>query len=78
MTAMTAMPAVTAARTPGWKRLVDALDDGAWHTASELYRLGMIVHSRASEARAKGYEIQTSRAPEGQGAESYWYRLVKS
>lgn len=51
-------------------RLLAALSDGREHEARELYRLGMIVHSRAADLRRKGHRIVCRKA-----AGEYFYRL---
>lgn len=62
-------------RTPtDCDRLLTALRTGP-KTAAELYRLGMVVHSRAASLREKGYDVRCERVPGG-GAKSYVYRLA--
>jgi hypothetical protein len=60
-------------------RLLAVLSDGKWHSTAELYsRLGgMVLHSRISELRKRGYEITMMRVPGPSSADSYHYKLVK-
>lgn len=52
-------------------RLLEVLSDGEPHGHRELYRLGMIVHSRVSDLRKQGHVIAAWR--EG---DTYWYQLT--
>lgn len=56
-------------------RLLAVLSDGRPRTHRELYRLGMVVHSRISELRKRGHEIAQWRATEG-GEPVYVYQLL--
>lgn len=58
-------------RVTGWQRLLEVLQDGRPHSHHELYRLGIIVHSRVSDLRKRGYGIELWREDD-----AYWYRLV--
>lgn len=51
-------------------RLLQVLSDGQPHSHRELYRLGMIVHSRISDLRRKGHNISQWR-----DGDLYWYEL---
>lgn len=44
-------------------------------TASELYNLGCIAHSRISDLRKRGHEIECVRV-KGEGASAYVYTLI--
>lgn len=58
------------------QRILEVLSDGRWHTATELYRTGCVLHSRISDLRNKdGYTIER-RNVGGVGAEAHEYRLV--
>lgn len=57
-------------------RLLEALRVGP-RTASELYELHMVVHSRISDLRAKGYDIRCERIRGETGARAYVYKLVE-
>src|SRR3972149_11474010 len=52
-------------------RLLDVLADGKPHDHLSLYRLNMIVHSRVSELRKRGYRIEMRR-----DGGLYLYRLL--
>lgn len=52
-------------------RLLDVLSDGNEHDHLELYRLGMIVHSRVADLRKRGYLIEHRREQH-----TSFYRLV--
>lgn len=57
-------------------RLLAVLEDGRWHTTSNLYRRAgnMIVHSRIADLRAKGYRIEHDTVPgRGTGARAHRY-----
>ncbi|MFN0092886.1 MAG: hypothetical protein ACKVWR_21840 [Acidimicrobiales bacterium] len=76
--ARTAPSAPAAARTPQntkrvthADRLLAVLSDGEWHSHRDLYRLGLIVHSRASDLRARGYRVEMRR-----DGDDYLYRLA--
>lgn len=62
------------------QRILDALRDGQWHTTASLYRElgGMILHSRISDLRAKGHNVEGRHVPGHSGAEGYEYRLAPS
>ena len=53
--------------------LLEVLADGQPHDHLSLYRLGMIVHSRVSELRKRGYRIDMWR-----DGDLYIYRLTGS
>lgn len=57
------------------QRLLEALRTGP-KSASELYGLHMIVHSRVADLRKRGHLINCSRVGNG-GAKDYWYVLVR-
>ena len=52
-------------------RLRAVLADGEWHDHHELYRLGMIVHSRVADLRRKGFTVESMR-----DGDDYLYRLA--
>lgn len=54
-------------------RLLDVLADGKPHDHLSLYRLNMIVHSRVSELRKRGYRIEMRR-----DGDLYLYRLLNA
>ena len=63
-------------------RLLEVLSDGKPHSHSELYGLGMVVHSRVAELRKRGHNIVCTRQrthvdEKRRPAYSYWYRLVE-
>ena len=60
---------------PHWKILLEVLSDGRQHTHHELYALGMIVHSRVSFLRKRGYTIEAWREIHD-GRPVYLYKLV--
>jgi hypothetical protein len=62
--------------------LADVLKDHGWHSTSEIlaYSInergcGLTVHSRISDLRAKGLNIEYRRVP-GERAAAHQYRLV--
>lgn len=62
-------------------RLLEVLRDGKPHSHHELYRLGMVVHSRVSDLRKSGHLIQVWRERDHDHGRvrpefTYWYRLV--
>lgn len=59
-------------------RILEALRDGRWHTTAQLYReVGpMILHSRISDLRKKGYQVEGRHVPGETGADGYEYRLA--
>jgi hypothetical protein len=62
-------------------RLLEVLRDGNPHTHHELYKLGMIVHSRVADLRKRGHDIRSWKAKIGRdsaGRDNYahFYRLV--
>lgn len=62
-------------------RLLAVLQDGNPHTHHELYKLGMIVHSRVADLRKRGYNIRswkakTHRDHAGRDHYAHFYRLV--
>jgi len=58
-------------------RLLALLQDGNWHTTSELLRFcPCIVHSRVAELRGRGFHIEHERT--GPGAPGSRYRLSVS
>lgn len=59
-------------------RILAALRDGEWHTTAALYQElgGMILHSRISDLRHKGHDVQGRHVPGETGAHGYEYRLV--
>lgn len=68
----------------GNDRVLQKLTDGRWHTHHELYSLGVIVHSRISDLRKRGHEIECRRVSEfvpmtrGKRETTYEYRLVRT
>ncbi len=62
-------------------RVLNALRDGQWRTSAWLYRNGcehMILHSRISDLRAKGHNVEGRHVPGKTGADGYQYRLLPS
>ncbi len=61
-------------------RILTALRDGQWHTTHALYiEVGpMILHSRISDLRAKGHNVEGRHVPGQSGADGYEYRLAPS
>lgn len=64
--------------------LADVLKDGAWHSTAELLRYsieergcGLTVHSRVSDLRARGHNVEYRRV-RGQRASAHQYRLVRA
>ncbi len=62
------------------QRILDALQDGQWHTTHALYiEVGpMILHSRVSDLRKRGHNVEGRHVPGQTGAEGYEYRLGPS
>jgi hypothetical protein len=60
--------------------ILQALRDGQFHTTASLYReVGpMILHSRISDLRKRGHNIEGRHVPGKTGAEGYEYRLASS
>ncbi len=60
------------------QRILDALHDGQWHTTHSLYvEVGpMILHSRVSDLRKKGHNVEGRHVPGQTGADGYEYRLA--
>ena len=61
--------------------VLQALRDGEWHTTSELYReinQPMILHSRISDLRKQGHNVEGRHVPGKTGADGYQYRLLPS
>ncbi len=61
-------------------RILDALRDGQFHTTHDLYiEVGpCILHSRISDLRAKGHNVEGRHVPGQTGANGYEYRLLPS
>jgi hypothetical protein len=62
-------------------RILDALRDGKWHTSADLYdAVGgyMVLHSRISDLRKKGHNVEGRHVPGRTGADGYEYRLASS
>ena len=61
-------------------RSLHALRNGKWRTTASLYQElgGMILHSRISDLRAKGHNVEGRHVPGRTGADGYEYRLVSS
>jgi hypothetical protein len=57
-------------------KLLDALADGAPHSFRDLYRLGLMVHSRTADLRRRGYVIQVKWGRNKFGDRDYLYTLV--
>lgn len=59
-------------------KIISALSTGKWLTTRALYRKcgGMILHSRVSELRKHGYEIEHEVIPGKSGALGHKYRLL--
>jgi len=61
----------------GCGRLLAALREGP-KSAAELYRLGMVVHSRAAEMRSRyGINVVCEQIPGESGAHAFVYRLIE-
>jgi hypothetical protein len=60
--------------------ILEALRDGQFHTTASLYReVGpMILHSRISDLRKKGHNVEGRHVPGETGADGYEYRLCSS
>jgi hypothetical protein len=57
-------------------KILNVLEDGDWHTTSEILRaVPSIVHSRIAELRKRGYIIEHETT--GTGANGSRYRLVE-
>lgn len=64
------------ARFSQCEKIMRVLEDGEWHTTSEILRaVPSIVHSRIAELRKRGYIIEHERT--GSGAQGSRYRLVE-
>lgn len=48
-------------RQTGCERVLELLSDGKPHSHMELYRLGLIAHSRVADLRARGYDIECAK-----------------
>ena len=61
-------------------RILDALRDGEWHSTHALYiEVGpMILHSRVSDLRKKGHNVEGRHVPGRTGSDGYEYRLLPS
>lgn len=61
-------------------RILNALRDEQWHTTAHLYRTvgPCILHSRISDLRRKGHDVQGRHVPGKTGADGYEYRLTDS
>ncbi len=62
-------------------RILDALRDGRGHTTADLYQATggfLILHSRISDLRAKGHNVEGRHVPGRSGADGYEYRLAPS
>ncbi len=61
-------------------QILHALRDGQWHTTHDLYAElgGMILHSRISDLRKKGHNVEGRHVPHQTGARGYEYRLLPS
>jgi hypothetical protein len=64
--------------------IAEVLADGKWHSTSEIlsYSIherghGLTVHSRVSDLRSKGFEIE-HRTAKGSRAQAHQYRLVRA
>lgn len=62
------------------QRILHALRDGEFHTTAALYReVGpCILHSRVSDLRKRGHNVQGRHVPGQTGANGYEYRLLPS
>ena len=71
------LPAAKPPRFSQSYKLLRILEDGHWHTTRDLLReVPCIVHSRISELRKRGYEIEHETT--GVGAAGSRYRLKDS
>ncbi len=61
-------------------RILHALRDGEFHTTAALYKeVGpCILHSRISDLRKKGHNVEGRHVPGRTGADGYAYRLLPS
>lgn len=62
-------------------RILDALRDGEWHTTADIYKATggfLILHSRVSDLRKKGHNVEGRHVPGRTGADGYEYRLSSS
>lgn len=59
-------------------KILGVLADGEFHTTADLYKKcgPMILHSRISDLRKKGHNVQGRHVPGETGAHGYEYRLV--
>lgn len=55
------------------QRLLAVLSDGRPHSHKSLYRLGIMVHSRAADLRRKGHEVVCWR-----DGTRYFYQLKRA
>ncbi len=53
------------------ERVLNLLSDGEPHSHHELYALFVVAHSRISDLRKRGYQIECWNI-----AGTHWYRLV--
>lgn len=62
------------------QQILNALQDGQFHTTASLYReVGpCILHSRISDLRKKGHNVEGRSVPGRSGADGYEYRLVEA
>jgi hypothetical protein len=60
------------------ERILRVLADQRWHTTSNIHRQAghMVVHSRISELRGKGHEIEHRHVPGKVGAAAHAYRWL--
>jgi hypothetical protein len=62
-------------------QILEALRDGQWHTTADIYRATggfLILHSRISDLRKRGHNIEGRHVPGMTGADGYEYRLCSS
>ena len=63
------------------EQVLEALRDGEWHTTADLYRRTdgfLILHSRISDLRKQGHNVEGRHVPGRSGADGYEYRLLSS
>ncbi len=63
------------------EQVLAALRDGEWHTTADLYRRTdgfLILHSRISDLRKQGHNVEGRHVPGKTGADGYQYRLLPS
>lgn len=61
--------------------VLEALRDGEWHTTADIYKATggfMILHSRVSDLRKRGHNVEGRHVPGMTGADGYQYRLLPS